>query len=114
VAPKWEIETEAEVETWIDSLVDRDFHRVRYLLDLLAERGDAMRMPLSRNLKRGLRELRFDLENKARRITYWITSERRIVLLTTFHKQRDNERAEIDRARAAMERCRAEQHTADE
>jgi hypothetical protein len=62
----------------------------------------------------GLLELRFDLEDKRRRVTYWITPERRVVLPTTFHQQRDNERAEIDQARAAMERCRAEQHTADE
>ncbi len=72
------------------------------------------RMPRSRYLTQGLLELRFDLEDKRRRVTYWITPERRVVLLTTFHQQRDNKRAEIDRARAAMERCRAEQHTTDE
>jgi hypothetical protein len=29
-----------------------------------------------------------------------------IVLLTTFHKQRNNERREVDRARVALKRCR--------
>ena len=36
------------------------------------------------------------------------------MLLTTFRKQRQNERREITRARAAMERCIAEGHTAEE
>jgi hypothetical protein len=35
-------------------------------------------------------------------------------LLTTFRKQRDNERTEVSRARAAMARCIAERHTAEE
>jgi len=40
--------------------------------------------------------------------------ERWIMLLTGFHKTARRERAEIDRAARAMERCRAEGHTADE
>ncbi len=39
---------------------------------------------------------------------------RRIVLLTVFHKQRMNERTEINRARATMARCIDEGHTAEE
>ena len=39
---------------------------------------------------------------------------RRIVLLTVFHKQRQNERAEVQRARWAMTRCNNEGHTAEE
>jgi hypothetical protein len=34
--------------------------------------------------------------------------------LTTFRKQRQNERAEVQRARDAMARCIAEGHTAEE
>jgi hypothetical protein len=53
-------------------------------------------------------ELRFHCEGVARRITYWYADWRpaSIVLLTTFRKQRNNERREIDRARVALERCR--------
>jgi hypothetical protein len=51
----------------------------------------------------GVEELRFDCD-----------AERRISLLTTFRKQRDNERTEVSRARAAMARCIAERHTAEE
>jgi hypothetical protein len=36
------------------------------------------------------------------------------VLLTVFQKQRQNERAEVQRARWAMTRCTAEGHTAEE
>ena len=41
----------------------------------------------------------------SRRITYRFTSDGRIVLLTTFRKQRNNERNEIERARQAAEEC---------
>lgn len=48
------------------------------------------------------------------RITYFFTEPRRIVLLTVFRKQRNNERHEVNRAHAAKARCIAEDHTADE
>ena len=50
-------------------------------------------------------ELRFALGPTARRITYRFTKDGRIILLTTFRKQRNNERNEIDRARKAAEDC---------
>ena len=56
-------------------------------------------MPLSRALGDGLFELRFALGPTARRVTYRFTADGRIVLLTTFRKQRNNERGEIERAR---------------
>jgi putative component of toxin-antitoxin plasmid stabilization module len=62
-------------------------------------------MPLSRSLGDGLFELRFALGPTARRITYRFTRDGRIVLLTTFRKQRNNERAEIARARRVADDC---------
>jgi putative component of toxin-antitoxin plasmid stabilization module len=62
-------------------------------------------MPLSRSLTDGLFELRFTLGPTARRITYRFTTDGGIVLLTTFRKQRQNERLEISRARKAAEAC---------
>jgi putative component of toxin-antitoxin plasmid stabilization module len=62
-------------------------------------------MPLSRSLGDGLFELRFTLGPTARRITYRFTNDNRIILLTTFRKQRNNERHEIDRARTAVTEC---------
>lgn len=58
-------------------------------------------------------ELRFHCQGAARRITYWFTPSQRIVLLTTFRKQRNNERREIERARTALRRCAAE-HAGEE
>jgi phage-related protein len=56
-------------------------------------------MPFSRSLGEGLFEVRFTFDSTARRITYRFTSDGRIILLTTFRKQRNNERAEVARAR---------------
>ena len=67
-----------------------------------------------RQLRGKLRELRFYLGRERWRITYYITMDRRIILLTVFHKTARRQRAEIDRAVAAMERCITEGHTADD
>jgi hypothetical protein len=61
-----------------------------------------------------VRELRFHLGGQAVRVTYWIASGRRIVLLTVFVKTRMRETREIDRAQQALARCIAAEHTADE
>ena len=63
------------------------------------------RMPLSRGLGDGLFELRFALGTTARRVTYRFTTDGRIVLLTTFRKQRKNEGREIARGRAEPRRA---------
>ena len=66
--------------------------------------------PYTRQLDRKLRELRFHLDRQAVRITYWIASGRRIVLLTVFIKTRMRENREIERARRALARCITEEH----
>jgi phage-related protein len=66
--------------------------------------------PYTRQLDGKLRELRFHLDRQAVRVTYWIASGRRIVLLTTFVKTRMREDREVERARRALARCIAEQH----
>jgi hypothetical protein len=48
------------------------------------------------------------------RISYYLATGRRAILLTVFRKQRARERAEIERAERAMERCLQEGHTAEE
>ena len=75
------------------------------VIDRLLTLGSSARMPLSRSLGDGLFELRFTLGDTARRITYRFTRDGRIILLTTFRKQRNNERHEIARARQAAEVC---------
>jgi phage-related protein len=75
------------------------------VIDRLATLGPAARMPLSRSLGDGLYELRFTLARTSRRITYRFTRDGRIVLLTTFRKQRQNEQAEVARARRVAAAC---------
>lgn len=79
------------------------------VIDRLAALGSSARIPLSRSLADGLFELRFTLGPTARRITYRFTKDGRVVLLTTFRKQGNNERAEFARARKAAAEC-AEQN----
>ncbi|TCO65518.1 hypothetical protein [Actinocrispum wychmicini] len=57
---------------------------------------------------------RFWLGDKPRRISYWIASGRRIILLTVWRKTKMRESAEIERARRAMRWCQEERHTVDE
>lgn len=100
-----DVELHDEVVAWLDTLADHEWQRVVVIVDRLAEQGHQARMPLSRSLGDGLFELRFTLGPTARRITYRFTKDSRIILLTTFRKQRTNERHEIDRARTAAAQC---------
>jgi hypothetical protein len=112
---EWSVELEPEVEAWLRGLSDEQL-RCRGLLyiELLEERGIHLAFPYSSHLRRGdLRELRFYLGRTRQRITYFIAGRRNVVL-TVFHKTARQERAEIDRAERAMQRCRAEGHTVDE
>ena len=100
-----EVEAHDEVVEWLAGLTDAEWDRVAVMIDRLAHVAQRARMPLSRSLGDGLFELRFSMGSTARRITYRFTSDGRIVLLTTFRKQRDNEWAEVDRARQATRDC---------
>ena len=100
-----EVELHNEVVKWMATLDDDQWERTVVVIDRLAQLDSTARMPLSRSLGEGLFELRFTLGQTARRITYRFTSDGRIVLLTTFRKQRNNERNEIKRARKAAEEC---------
>lgn len=108
------IELEPEVETWLSELDDGDFGQAERYIDLLADEGVHLAEPFTRQLRRKLRELRFNLGRSQTRITYYIASGRRIVLLTVFAKTRPRERAEVERAWRAMQRCIAEGHNAEE
>jgi hypothetical protein len=75
---------------------------------VLAELGPAMPMPLARPLRDGVRELRLTLGDVEARITYWITPDRRIILLTWFRKTRQHEEKQIEQATTARKLCEAE------
>ena len=103
--PAVEVEAHDEVGEWLSGLSGAEWDRVAVTIDRLAQVAQRARMPLSRSLGGGLFELRLSLGSTARRITDRFTSDGRIVLLTTFRKQRDNERAEVARARRAAQDC---------
>ncbi len=108
------VELEPEVRDWLESLPTADFATAAFYVDLLAERGPLLGEPYTRQLDGKLREVRFHLRGKAVRVTYWIAHGRRVVLLTVFAKTRQRESREVDRARRAMARCIAQEHTVDE
>jgi hypothetical protein len=110
---RYEIELEAEVRQWLDSLPSADYLRVMKLADFLADHAEALGEPQTRHLGGKLRELRFSLHGSELRITYWLTPARRIVMLTVFRKTRMRETAEVDRARKAQQQCEAGHHPAD-
>lgn len=89
----------------MDQLDEAEWDRTVVVIDRIAALGSSARMPLSKSLGDGLFELRFTLGPTARRITYRFTKDGRLILLTTFRKQRNNERTEITRARKVAETC---------
>lgn len=70
--------------------------------------------PYTRQLDGKPRELRFYLDGRQQRITYWIAPGRRIILLTVFAKTQRRESRDIERARRAMQRCIDERHSAED
>jgi hypothetical protein len=97
----WTVELSEEVRAWYVGLTPAGKAATRRILTRLEAQGHMLAMPHSKLLGDGLRELRFTCEGVARRITYTLDPERQAVTLTTFRKQRQNERAEILRARRA-------------
>lgn len=114
-AMSWgEVELEPEIRDWYLTLDEKDQARVGCHVDRLAEMGPLLDEPLTKQLDGKLRELRFYLGGKPTRITYWIATGRRIILLTVFVKTKQRERREVDRARRAYQQCVAERHTSEE
>jgi hypothetical protein len=110
----WEVEAEEEVPQWLFSLTDDQFGQATFYINLLEERASTLGFPYSSHLGGGLRELRFYVDRQAYRVSYFLTSDRRVVLLTVFSKQRRRERREVERAWRAMDECLRLAHTAEE
>ncbi|MFJ1600093.1 type II toxin-antitoxin system RelE/ParE family toxin [Streptomyces sp. NPDC088261] len=109
-----EIEVEPEVEKWYLGLSEQHRGRTSFYIDLLAAKGVLLGAPYAKQLDGKLRELRFYLDGESMRITYWIASGRRIILLTVFRKQRMRETDEVERAIRSMRDCMVQEHSADE
>jgi hypothetical protein len=71
MAGLYEVEVEPEVSVCLDSLSDRDFGRVDFLVGVLAERAETLGEPYTRHLDGKVRELRFRLLRQRTRVTYW-------------------------------------------
>lgn len=108
MADLYPIEIEPEVRSWLELLPGRLYRKVEEYAGVLAELGPRTPMPYSRPLQDGVSELRPTLDGVQTRVTYWITEDRRIVLLTVFRKTRSHEEAQINRAVLAKKSCQAE------
>jgi hypothetical protein len=105
VLDRYLIELEPEVREWLDTLSLKDYAKVEAMADILADQAETLGEPYSRHLSGKTRELRFYLERRAVRISYWLAPGRRVVLLTVFAKTRQVERIEVARAVAAQQAC---------
>ncbi|BBB00087.1 hypothetical protein RVR_6984 [Actinacidiphila reveromycinica] len=104
---RYTVEIEPEVRRWLENIPAHRYVTVEQKVDRLAVHATTLGEPYSRHLGGGLRELRFDLDGSALRVTYWIAPGRRVVLLTVFRKTRMRETAEAERARSAQAVCEA-------
>ena len=108
--PWGEVELEPEVRTWYEGLPLAQAEAANLQIDRLEARGPLLGEPYTRQLRGKLRELRFFLGGQATRITYFIATGRRIILLTVFPKAARREQSEIERAYRTMLRCIAAGH----
>ncbi|MFI9718507.1 type II toxin-antitoxin system RelE/ParE family toxin [Streptomyces sp. NPDC052396] len=108
------IEIEPEVRSWLESLPVKHYLKVEEYACLLAEQAATLGEPYARYLGDGLRELRPTLDGASVRITYWLTPGRTAVLLTVFHKTKQHEDGEIQRAKLARKTCMTEHGPAHE
>jgi ribosome-binding protein aMBF1 (putative translation factor)/putative component of toxin-antitoxin plasmid stabilization module len=102
-----ELELHDEVMEWMDTLDEAGWDRTVVVIDRLAALGSSARMPLSKSLGDGLFELRFTLGPTARWITCRFTKDGRIILLTTFRKQRKNAQRDHPGPQGCRGLCRA-------
>jgi len=103
----YDMELEPEVRSWLEGLSDRDFGRVDFLVGVLAENAETLGEPYIRHLEGKVRELRFYLLRQATRVTYWLATGRRVVLLTVFAKTHRVEAAQVRRAVQTQQTCEA-------
>lgn len=106
--PLYHFELEPEVRSWLSNLSDSDFKRVDEVCGMLAEKGPGLGGPWSDHLAGEVWELRLRLRRLAVRLTYWCAPEGTIVFLTVFHKTRQHEQKQIDRAVRAQQVCARE------
>ncbi|MGH3095105.1 MAG: type II toxin-antitoxin system RelE/ParE family toxin [Streptosporangiales bacterium] len=102
---QWRVSLSSDVEKWYDRLGARDKTLAERAIARLQEKGPNLREPHSKPLGDGVHELRFKAENVNRRVTYYQNGNE-FRTLTTFRKQRQNERHEVEKAKLRMKQDR--------
>jgi Phage derived protein Gp49-like (DUF891) len=103
----------ARSRAMVGGLAYRPLCQSGVLRGLLAESGPLLGEPYTKQLDGKLGELRFHLKRQSVRITYWIASDRRIILLTVFYRSRTRNEREVERACRALARCIDEARSAE-
>ncbi|MZF58250.1 type II toxin-antitoxin system RelE/ParE family toxin [Streptomyces sp. SID5594] len=106
------VEIEPEVRQWLELLTDAHYDKTERAVDMLLAQPTTLGELYTRHLGGKVRELRFTMDGNAVRITYWLASDRRIVLLTVFRKTRQRGDGEVERARQAQT-CEADHGPAE-
>ena len=107
----WSMELEPEIDDRLAGLQKKHRGQALRNIALLAYYGVSLKAPYTRSLGEKLWELRFYVDRNRQRITYYVTTGRRIILLTVFRKTKQREQGRVERARKGMERCIGEGHT---
>ena len=100
------VELHDEIVEWMDSLDDDEWDRTVVVIDRWPRSSRRPGCRCRRASATAWPNSGFTLGPTARRITYRFTKDSRIVLLTTFRKQRNNERTEIARGPQSCRRLR--------
>jgi Phage derived protein Gp49-like (DUF891) len=64
------VETEPEVDSWLDALSAKDFGHVAFYIDMLEAEGAKLHGKLTRPLQGDVHELRFHMGTEDHRISY--------------------------------------------
>jgi len=90
------------VETFIESLTEREIAKVIHTIELLEEFGNKLGMPHSRHMDDGLLELRIRGKREIR-IFYCFNKNKAILLHTCIKKTQKTSEKEIARAKTAKD-----------
>jgi mRNA-degrading endonuclease RelE of RelBE toxin-antitoxin system len=104
------VEVEPGVRNWLGDVRKVSPGQYRQVLRAVQRlKADPTAMgDMVKSLGSGLWELRLThLGDISIRIPFWITNDKRIILITVFEKTRQVERAEVEKARRLMRDCQA-------
>jgi phage-related protein len=89
------------VDDYIFSLSDKQISKIRGYIKLLQEQGRNLKYPYCSYLQAGVWELRIKFSSNIFRITYFIFTDNKIILLSGFTKK--NQKTPVDEIEKAVE-----------